>query len=272
MIKKIFCRFHIYFVLIFLYTPILVIILFAFNESKSRTTFSKISLKWFLNLFKNKIVLEAFFNSLIIATLASIVSIFIGLIFALQISKLKIKTQNFFLNLNYFPIINSDVTIGISLMIILQLILNLIKQNMGFVTVLTAHIVICVPYVIFNLVPRLNHLNLNQLNAALDLGCTPTVAFYKVFLPQMMTELLSSFMIAFSISFDDFTITYFTAGTSFQTLPLLIYSMVRKRITPTINALFFIILTLAFVVIVTFNTINLKTQKNEKLKGQKSLL
>ena len=263
--KKFFYKLHINLVLLFLYLPIFIVILFAFNESKSRANFTSFSLKWFLNLVKNKIVLEAFFNSLILATTAAIIATIVGLMFALQISKLNFKKQNLFLNLNYFPIVNSDVTIGISLMIILQLFSNLIKQNMGFYTVLIAHITICMPYVILTIMPQINQLNLNQLNAALDLGCTPTTAFYKVFLPQIMTELFSSFMIAFAISFDDFTISYFTAGSSFQTLPILIYSMVKKRITPTINALFAIIFLLALLILILFNLLKFKKSKKGKL-------
>ena len=156
-------------------------------------------------------------------------------------------------------------------MLTFQLFLNLIKQNTGFLTVLTAHIVICVPYVIFLLVPKIKQFDINQINTALDLGCTPKMAFFKVVMPQIFPEIFGAFIIAFSISFDDFTVTYFTAGTSFQTLPLLIYSMVRRRITPAINALFTTIFLLILLVLIGFNALNLK-HKNVKSNNLKTLL
>ncbi len=260
---KFFYKFYFYLVLLFLYIPIFVVISFAFNESKSRSVFSGFSLKWFINLFQNKTIISAFYNSLILATTASTIATILGTIFAFKILKMSKKQQTIFLNLNYLPIINADITMGVSLMMVLQLILNIVKQQMGFVTVLIAHIVICLPYVIFTIIPRIKQLNQNQLNAALDLGCTPLAAIFKVILPQISAEILAAFMIAFSISFDDFTVAYFTAGSCFQTLPILIYSMVRKRITPAINALFALIFAFAFSILVIINIINLKSKHNQ---------
>lgn len=255
--KFLYRNLYLIFVLFFLYVPVFVVILFAFNESKSRATFSAFSLKWFSNLFQNQAIIKAFFNSLILATLAATIATAVGTSFALQITKLSKSKQNIFLNLNYFPIVNSDVTIGVSLMMTFQLFLNLIQQNMGFFTVLMAHIIICLPYVVFLIVPKIKQLDINQINTALDLGCTPKMAFFKVVVPQIFMEIFCAFMFAFAISFDEFTVTYFTAGTSFQTLPLLIYSMVRKRITPAINALFTLtFFFIAFALIIVFRALN----------------
>lgn len=265
--QKFLYKFYLVFVLAFLYLPIFVLVLFAFNESKSRAVFSGFSLKWFINLIQNGIVLNAFWNSFFLATISATIATAIGTWFALQITKLPSSKQSIFLNLNYFPIINSDVAMGVSLMLTLQLFLNLIKQNMSFFTVLIAHIIICMPYVVFLLVQKIRQLDVNQLNAALDLGCTPRMAFFKVVIAQILAEIFGAFMIAFSVSFDDFTIAYFTAGTSFQTLPLLIYSMVRKRITPAINALFTIIFIFTLIMLLVFNFLNLKLEKSKISRG-----
>ncbi len=261
--RRFFSRSYLIAVLLFLYVPILVVALFAFNESKSRANFKGFTLKWFANLLQNKTILDACLNSLWLAFLAATIATILGTSFSVQISKLTMKQQKLFLNLNYFPIINADVTLGVSLMMMMQLILNILQQNLGFTTVLIAHVVICIPYVVFTIIPKIEELSKNQLNAALDLGCTPKMAFLKIVVPQITIELFSAFMIAFSISFDDFTISYFTAGTSFQTLPILIYSMVRKRITPAINALFTIIFMIALLILILVNFIKPEPANNK---------
>ncbi len=266
MIEKILSKFCFIFVFLFLYTPIFIVIIFACNYTKSRTNFSGFTLKWFFELFNDKMILSAFFNSLSLAIISSVISTIIGTLAALKISNLKKSQQNFFNTLNYIPIINSDVIIGVSLMLFFKFILNIINGEFGFLTVLIAHITIGMPYVVLTVLPKIQQIDPNIVDAALDLGCSPNMVFIKVILPNILSSLGSALMMAFSVSFDDFTISYFTTGGDFQTLPILIYSMVKRRITPKINALFAIVFILAFVLLILINILNINSKNLQKTK------
>ncbi len=253
-------------VVIFLYLPIFVVIIFAFNKIKSRTLFTGFTLNWFIELFRDRVIISSLFNSFILATLASIIATVIGTLAALQIVKMKSKSQSVVMNLNYIPIVNSDVVMGISLMLLMIFILNVVGGSLGFLTVLIAHITICMPYVVLTVLPKIRQVDPNMLDAALDLGCTPSKAFIKIIFPQITSGIISALVMAFSISFDDFAVSYFTAGSSFQTLPVLIYSMARKRITPKINALFAILLVLILIMLIFMNVLDVRSKK---LKNKK---
>lgn len=267
MTKKVFSKICFVFVFLFLYFPIAVVIAFAFNSTKSRTVFNRFTLNWFVELFKDKVILTAFFNSLILATFSAVIATIIGTLAALKIAALKQSKQNIIKNLNYIPIINSDVIIGISLMLFLKFVLNIFNAEFGFLTALIAHITISMPYVVLTILPKIKNIEPNIIDAALDLGCSPNMVFLKVVLPNIASSIVGALMMAFSISFDDFTVSYFTTGGSFQTLPVLIYSMVRRRITPKINALFALIFLLALVALLLINMLNIN---NNKLKKENS--
>lgn len=252
------------FIFLFLYIPIFIVIVFACNSSKSRCVFESFTLKWFLELFKDKIILEAFFNSLILALTASVIATVIGTLAALKIAKFKKSKQTLFTSLNYVPIINSDVITGVSLMLFLKFFLNIFNKDFGFTTALIAHITITMPYVVLFIMPKIKQIEPNTLNAALDLGCSPNMLFFKIILPIIAPSIVGAFMMAFAISFDDFTISYFTVGDSFQTLPVLIYSMVRRRITPKINALFTIIFILVILILILINILNINSNKTKE--------
>ncbi len=266
MIRKIISKLCFLFVFLFLYTPIFVVIVFACNKTKSRTIFSGFTLKWFIELFKDKVILTAFFNSLILALVSSIIATIIGTFAALEISKLKKNKQNVFTSINYIPILNSDVITGVSLMLLLKFILNILNKEFGFITALIAHITIAMPYVVLTILPKLKQIEPNIIDAALDLGCSFNMVFFKVILPNIAPSIVGAIMLSFSISFDDFTVSYFTTGGSFQTLPVLIYSMVRRRITPKINALFALIFLLALLCLILINILNINSKKLKKDK------
>ena len=246
----------------------MIVMIFAFNTTKSKIVFSGFTLKWFFELFKDKAVLCAFFNSLTLGIVSCILSTIIGTLASLHITKFKKEKQYFFTNLNYIPIINSDVITGISLMLILKFILNIVNGEFGFFTVLISHITISMPYVVLTILPKIKSIDPNILDAALDLGCSPLVTLFKVTIPNIAPYLASALIMAFSVSFDDFTVSYFTTGASFQTLPVLIYSMVRRRITPKINALFTLVFILALSILIFINILNFNGKNSNKKFSQ----
>ena len=264
-LKKLLPKLYMGLLLLFLYAPIFVVILFSFNTTKSRTVFEGFTLQWYAELFHDDLIMQSFQNSLVLALCSSVLATVIGVAAALYIAKMKRFGRSVVMNLTYLPIVNSEVVTGVSLMLLFVFIVNIIGGNLGFITVLIAHTTFNLPYVILNILPKLRQTDPHLLDAALDLGCTQTRAFFKVILPQIMPAILSAFIMAFSLSFDDFAISYFTTGSSFQTLPVTIYSMTRKRITPKINALFTIIFLL---VLLTLIIINLKDHRATKKGGR----
>ena len=266
MIGKIASKLCFIFVFLFLYIPIAVVIIFACNTTKSRTIFNEFTLKWFFELFKDKVILTAFFNSLILALISSTIATIIGTFASVEIIKMRKNRQNIFTSLNYIPIINSDVITGVSLMLLLKFVLNILNREFGFLTALIAHITIAMPYVVLTIIPKLRQIEPNIIDAALDLGCSPNMVFFKVILPNITPSIIGALMLSFSVSFDDFTVSYFTTGGSFQTLPVLIYSMVRRRITPKINALFALVFLLALLCLMLINILNINTKKLKESK------
>lgn len=222
---------------LFLYAPIAVLIVFSFNESKNRATFTGFTLKWYASLFQNELIMRSLFNTLIVAAAASIIATVLGTIAALGISGMRKRMRSAVMNITYLPVINPEIITGISMMLLFVFIKEIFHLELGFVTVLIAHITFCLPYVILNVLPKLRQMDVSLYEAALDLGCTPVSAFFKVVLPQIMPGIASGFLMSFTFSLDDFIITYFTSGSSFQTLPVTIYSMTRMKVNPQINAL-----------------------------------
>lgn len=264
-IKKIAPKLYMGLVFLFLYAPIFVVILFSFNSTKSRTVFEGFTLQWYVELFQDELIIQSFRNSIILAICSSILATVIGLAAALYIAKMKCFGRSVVMNLTYIPIVNSEVVTGVSLMLLFVFITDMIGGELGLFTVLIAHTTFNLPYVILNILPKLRQTDPNLLDAALDLGCTQSSAFFKVILPEIMPAVVSAFIMAFSLSFDDFAISYFTTGSSFQTLPVTIYSMTRKRITPKINALFAIIFVVVLISLIIINVRDYKISKKGEL-------
>ncbi len=255
----------------FLYLPIVVLVVFSFNESKSRNVFTGFTLKWYKELFQNEMILQAFLLTLIIAAISSVVATILGTAAAVGISSMRKWPRFAVMNATYIPIMNPEIVTGVS-MLLLFVVFRTVLANVGAEfelgagTLIIAHITFNLPYVILSVSPKLRQMDKHVYEAALDLGCNKYQAFFKVVIPEIMPGILSGFLMALTYSIDDFVISYFTSGTA-QTLPIAIYSMTRRKVSPEINALS----TLLFVIILTLLLItNLKEIKHEnKLEKEK---
>ena len=231
--EKFIKRFYLFIIFLFLYTPIITLMVFSFNESKTMGKWTGFTLKWYQQLFSNQRLMSALYYTILIALLASIISTIVGTISAIAISQMKGKLKTLILNINYLPVLNPDIVTGIALMSLFIFL----KFNFGFTTMLLAHITFDIPYVILSVLPKLRQLPENTLDAAADLGATPTYALWKVIIPQIKPGIFSGFLMAFTMSIDDFVISFFTTGPGVTNLSIEIYSMARRGIKPEINAL-----------------------------------
>ncbi len=255
-------------VLLFLYVPIFVLIVFSFNETKSRSVFSGFTFDWYIRLFNNEIIISSLINTLIIAVLASIASTILGTLAAIGINSMRKVPKAVVMNVTNMPIINPEIVTGVSLMLLFVFFAARMNLEFGFVTLLIAHITFDVPYVILNIMPKFKQMDPHLYEAAQDLGCSPFKAFRKVILPEIMPGVVSGFLMAFTYSLDDFVISYFTSGSTSQTLPVTIYSMTRRKISPEINALSTLIFITVVVILIVKNIIESKqAKKNASYKG-----
>ncbi len=261
---KKFAKVYLALVMMFLYVPIFVLIVFSFNTTKSRSVMSGFTFDWYIKLFKNEIIMSSLMNTIIIAVLASIVSTILGTAAAVGIKNMKKVPKAIVLNITNFPIINPEIVTGVSLMLLFVFFAARMNFEFGFVTLLIAHITFDVPYVILNVMPKLNQMDPFVYEAAQDLGCNPLKAFFKVVLPEIMPGVVSGFLISFTFSLDDFIISYFTCGSSMQTLPVTIYSMTRRKVSPEINALSTIIFLVVVIILVIKNVVEIKSNAKEK--------
>ncbi len=252
-------------ILMFLYVPIFVLIVFSFNETKSRSVFSGFTLDWYARLFNNDIIISSLINTIIIAVLASIVSTILGTLAAIGINSMKKVPKALVMNITNIPIINPEIVTGVSLMLLFVFFAARMNVEFGFVTLLIAHITFDVPYVILNIMPKFKQMDPNLFEAAQDLGCSPMQAFRKVILPEIMPGVISGFLMAFTYSLDDFVISYFTSGSTSQTLPITIYSMTRRKVSPEINALSTLIFIAVVIVLIVKNVIENKQNKKNSL-------
>lgn len=258
--RKIGSKIYIALVMIFLYLPIAVLILYSFNNGKT-SVWKGFTLKWYFELFENDAIMTSLYNSLIIAVLAAIFATLLGTMAAIGIYNMKKPVRSLVTNVSNFPIINPEIVTGVSFMLLFAFLGGLLQFEMGFWTVLIAHISFCTPYVILNVMPKLRQMDKSIYEAALDLGCNQRQAFFKTVIPEIMPGIISGMLMSFTYSLDDFVITYFTRGAKFQTLPIEIYTMLKRRISPTINALS----TLLFVVtIAILLVVNIRERKAEK--------
>ncbi|MBQ9957164.1 MAG: ABC transporter permease [Ruminococcus sp.] len=258
-------------VLMFLYVPIFVLIVFSFNETKSRSVFSGFTLEWYERLFRNDIIISSLINTIIIAVIASIVSTILGTLAAIGINSMRKVPKAVVMNITNMPIINPEIVTGVSLMLLFVFFAARMNLEFGFVTLVIAHITFDVPYVILNIMPKFKQLDPHLYEAAQDLGCGPFKAFIKVILPEIMPGVISGFLMAFTYSLDDFVISYFTSGSTSQTLPITIYSMTRRKISPEINALSTLIFIAVVVVLIVKNAIeNKHVKKNLGYRGNKA--
>lgn len=262
---------HLYLILImiFLYAPIAVLIIFSFNATKSRSVWAGFSLQWYIELFQDSELLSAVYVTLLCAIIATVISTFAGTFASVGFMYMKVKPRAFWLRINDIPVINADITMGVSLCLLFVAAGTFTHLNLGFGTMLIAHITFDIPYVILSVRPKLLQMDPNLMNAAQDLGCTWFRGFRKVVLPEISPGIINGALIAFTMSIDDFIISYFTAGSEIQNLSMLIFSMTRKRISPEVNAISAL---LFFIIIILLIIINLRQTLEFKRKNNKDVL
>lgn len=248
MVKKWSQRIYLGIIFLFLYLPILVLIALSFNNSKSRVVWGGFTLKWYASCFADETIMHAFFTTLQITLAAAVISTLIGTLAAIGISAMKRRNRSIMLGATNIPLLNADIVTGISLMLLFVKFMNL-----GFVTVLIAHITFDIPYVILNVLPKLNQANRSTYEAALDLGASPFYAFCKVTWPEIAPGVFSGFLMAVTMSLDDFSITFFTKGAGVNTLSTMLYTELRKGIRPELYALSTILFLFAFLLLLVMN-------------------
>lgn len=226
-------KFYVFLIFVFLYAPIVTLMVLSFNASKTRAKWGGFTIKWYLKLFENEAILQALFNTMLIALIASVVATIIGTIACIAIMNLKKRTRTLIIGITNIPMLNADIVTGISLM----LLFISLGFKFGLGTILLSHITFCIPYVILSVMPRMKQLNPNTYEAALDLGAGPVYGFFKVVFPELLPGILSGFLMAFTMSLDDFIITHFTKGAGVDTLSTKIYTEVKKGIKPEMYAL-----------------------------------
>ena len=286
-LKSFFSGMYLTLIFIFLYAPIVTLIIFSFNEGKG-SRWKGFSLKWYEDLFESRMIMEALSNTLIIAFVSALVATLVGTITCIGINALKGKFKTTYMAINNIPLMNSDLVTGLSLMLVfisvgwkfgfstilvahITLMLWFSRfTNLGYVSILLAHITFNIPYVILSVMPRLRQTNVSTYEAAMDLGATPLSAFFKVVLPDLAPGITSGFLLAFTMSLDDFIITYFTRGAGINTLSTLIYSEVRKGIKPTMNALSTVMFVSVLLLLVLMNTLPDMRDKRKRKQEEKS--
>lgn len=250
-----------------LFAPILVLLVFSFNESKSLSVFSGFSLKWYQELLKDRNTLEALRNTLVLAASATVISTIMGTAAAVGINKLRSKWYKAVMNtVTDIPMTNPDIITGISLMLMFVFIGRLFgaSTSLNFFTMLIAHVTFCIPYVILQVLPKLRQMDKSLPEAAMDLGCTPMGAFFKVELPEILPGIITGAIMAFTLSLDDFVISYFTSGNGFETLPIRIYGMTKKTVTPKMYALATIIFFVTLGLLLISNFVDEKDEESKK--------
>ncbi len=263
-------------VFVFLYAPIFLLVIFSFNATKSNRVWGGFSLRWYLELFDDSRILGALQTTLLLSVSAAILATILGTAAAFGFYAMKRRTRNLCLAVNNIPLTNADIITGVSMMLLFVFAINAfnatiggtlgIKWRMGFMTLLIAHVTFDAPYVILSVLPKLRQLDPNLYEAAQDLGAPGFLAFRKVVLPEILPGVLNGLMIAFTMSIDDFVISYFTKGPGVNVLAVEIYTMVKKPVTPEINALF----TLMFVfLLILLAIINLRQSRQERLERKR---
>lgn len=276
--NSVFARVCMILALVFMYAPILVLIIFSFNDSKSRTVWTGFSFHWYADLFSDTRILKSLATTLEVSVIAMIVATILGTMAAIGFASMRRKPRSVVMAINNIPMTNADIVTGVSLMMLFVFAFGAFNATLGkvfgitlrtgFGTLLLAHITFDIPYVILSIMPKFNQLDPNLYEAALDLGASPWQAFRKVVLPELMPGILSGAMLSFTMSVDDFVISYFTAGSGASTLAMEIYAMTRKRISPEINALSTLIFA---VVLITLIAVNIHSAHQERVQRKKEL-
>ena len=261
--RKLFQKSYMALVFGFLYLPIAYLIFFSFNEGKSKVIFSGFTLKNYVNLFQDEQIMGALFNTLVIALISSVVATVIGTFAALGIQHLRRSARSVVMNVTYIPVLNPDIITGVSMM----LFFSVLGISLGYGTVLLAHITFNIPYVILAVMPKLRQVDHSIYEAALDLGANPTLAFRKALLPQIMPGIISGFMMALTLSVDDFVVTFFLKGVEVETLATIIYTTTKTRINLSMNALCGVMVVIVTVILILANLPSKKEKTKKEVRG-----
>lgn len=261
-------------IFVFLFAPIAVLLVFSFNESKSLSVFSGFSLKWYQELLKDRNTLESVKNTLILAASATALSTVLGTSAAVGIHKLRSRWYRAAMNtVTDIPMTNPDIITGISLMLMFVFVGRLFgaSTSLNFFTMLAAHVTFCTPYVILQVLPKLRQMDPSLPEAAMDLGCTPLRAFWKAEIPEILPGIVTGAIMAFTLSLDDFVISYFTSGNGFETLPIRIYGMTKKTVSPKMYALATIIFFVTMSLLLISNVVDNEDRKRlRELRREKA--
>lgn len=257
MVKRTLKYVYLGFLYLFLYAPVIVLIVYSFNAGKYTSSWEGFSLKWYQSLFKDRTIMTSLYYTVVIGVLSALIATVIGTLAAYAIHSMSTWKRNVLLSVNNLPVINPDIVTGIALMTLFAAI----NMRLGFVTMLLAHITFNIPYVILSVLPKFKQLSSDTVEAAMDLGATPSYAFRKVILPEIMPGIITGMLIAFTMSIDDFVISFFTTGSGVTNLSITIFSMTKRGVKPEINALS----ALMFVTVITLLVIiNLRTKDQEE--------
>ncbi len=258
-------------IFLFLYAPIFFLIAFSFNTTKSRTVWSGFTFDWYTQLFHDSTIMSSLTTTITISIFAAIIATVAGTFAAIGFYNMKRRWSGPLLAINNIPVINADIVTGVSLCLLFVALGSFLKFELGLGTLLFAHITFNIPYVILSIMPKLQQLDKNLVDAAQDLGCTWMQAFYKVIIPEIMPGIINGLIIAFTMSIDDFVISYFTAGSGAQTLSMVIYSMTKHRISPKINAVstLLFVFVLAMLILVNVREIRQEKQLNKQMSVKK---
>ncbi len=261
-------------IFIFLYAPILIMIIFSFNASKSRAVWGGFSLEWYARLFEDEAILNALKNTLIVASVAAVVATIIGTLAAIGIYLMGKRARAAVMTVTNIPMVNPEIVTGVSLMLLFVFAFGLltkvgIELELGLGTLILSHITFNIPYVILSVMPKLRQMDKNVYEAALDLGCKPFAALRKAIIPQIMPGITTGLIMAFTLSIDDFVISYCTSGPNAQTLSVLIYSMTRRIVSPKINALSAIMFVAVLVLLVIVNLRQMRDDTKLQRRGNK---
>lgn len=272
--KKALSNIYIALIMLFLYAPMAVMVVMSFNGTSSTSVLSGFSLKWYGELFNDRITLQALSNTLVLAITSSILALIIGTLAAVGINAMRKKwIKNAVLTVTNIPMMNPEIVTGVSMMLLFVFVGHLVTTSdvLGFPTLLIAHVTFNLPYVILSVLPKLKQTDKHLGEAAQDLGCTPVSAFFKVILPNISSGIITGFIMAFTLSLDDFIISYFVSGPKFQTLPIVIFSMTKKKVKPDMYALSTLIFVTVLVLLIIMNVMQARAENKQKTKQTKQV-
>lgn len=256
-------KFYVFLVFVFMYAPIVVLMVYSFNDSRSSSAVWRgFTFDWYVKMASDAQMMKALQTTLIIAISSAVIATLIGTLAAIGIHNMKKMPKNIVMNVTYLPVLSPDIVTGISLMLLFVVFLRI---PLGRYSLLLAHITFNIPYVIISVLPKLTQLNKNMYEAALDLGATPLHAYWKIILPEILPGIVTGFLFALTLSIDDFVVSFFTSGAGATNLSIYIYSAVSKRYNPSINALSTIMFIVIFLLLVLINS---RTKEGAKKKAK----